>query len=44
MRRFRDAASAGMLHVDRVAGQHFRSLTGASTQYLVASKSLVPGY
>jgi hypothetical protein len=27
MRRFKDAASAGMLHVDRVAGQHFRSLT-----------------
>jgi hypothetical protein len=44
MRRFRDAASAGVFHVDRVAGQHFRSLTGASTQYLVASKSLAPGY
>src|ERR1700730_16891441 len=35
MQRLRETPSAGMLHLHGVAGQHSRSLAGASTQYLV---------
>src|ERR1022692_526376 len=40
MRRLGEAASAGMFHLHRVAGQHFRSLTGASTEYLVPGSAI----
>src|SRR5580704_4722101 len=39
MERLRKAASAGVLHVHRIAGQHSRSLAAASTQLLVPSET-----
>jgi hypothetical protein len=43
VRRFRETASAGTFHLHRVAGQHSRSLTAVSTQYLAPSKQLPTG-
>jgi hypothetical protein len=39
MWRFREAASTGLFHVYRVAGQHVGSLSKPSTEYLMPRKT-----
>src|SRR5712671_442203 len=43
MRRFREAASAGMFHLHRVGGQHGRSLTESWREFAAAKAPIQKG-